>query len=258
METWKEKLTDYEFVLWNTKRFDIESVLWVKQAFETGQYAFAADYIRLYAVYNNGGIYLDMDMEAVRPFGALLDTDYMLAYENHISGNIEAGCFGATKGHPYIKKCMEYFENKAFFDPSLLPVIMNMPKSERNAFINPLVLPEIMKNAAQEFFGTDETRIYTRDYFTAKNVVTGKIERTENTFTIHHFATQYHSEEWRKNRDTEQKIRAVFGANTVLTKIVMRLRWIVRRVRRYGLAMAGRYYIDKYILRKTDISGEKK
>jgi hypothetical protein len=90
---------------------------------------------------------------------------------------------------------MEYFENRAFFDPSLLPVIMNMLKHERPPFfINPLILPEIMKNASKEFFGTDEARIYPHDYFTAKNVVTGKVERTENTFTIHHFATQYHSE----------------------------------------------------------------
>jgi hypothetical protein len=123
-------------------------------------------------------------------------------------------------------------------------------------FINPLILPEIMKNAAKEFFETDEARIYPHDYFTAKNVVTGKVERTENTFTIHHFATQYHSEEWRGNRNAEQKIRAVFGEKTLLSKIILRLRGLIRRVRRYGLLTAARYYIDNYILRKTDIKGE--
>jgi mannosyltransferase OCH1-like enzyme len=91
METWKQKLTGYEFMLWDTKRFDIESVLWVKQAFETGLYACAADYIRLYAVHNYGGIYLDMDMEAVKPFDELLNTDTMLARENHKNEYIEAG-----------------------------------------------------------------------------------------------------------------------------------------------------------------------
>jgi mannosyltransferase OCH1-like enzyme len=82
MDTWKQILKGYEFVLWDSKRFDINSVLWVKQAFETGLYAFAADYIRLYAVYNCGGIYLDMDMEAVKPFDELLNADIMLAYEH--------------------------------------------------------------------------------------------------------------------------------------------------------------------------------
>ena len=52
MATWKEKLPSYEFILWNFDRFDINSSLWVRQAFEAKKYAFAADYIRLYAVYN--------------------------------------------------------------------------------------------------------------------------------------------------------------------------------------------------------------
>ena len=53
MQTWKEKLPDYEFMLWNFERFDINSSIWVKQAFEKKKYAFAADYIRLFAVYHS-------------------------------------------------------------------------------------------------------------------------------------------------------------------------------------------------------------
>ncbi|MDR2342965.1 MAG: hypothetical protein LBD86_00355 [Spirochaetaceae bacterium] len=115
MATWKQKLPDYELMRWDTKRFDVNSVIWVKQAFEVKLYACASDYIRLYAVYKHGGIYLDMDMEIVKQFDDLLRLDLMLAYENHISKNIEAGCFGAAKGHPYIKKCMEYFETTPLF-----------------------------------------------------------------------------------------------------------------------------------------------
>ena len=59
IESWKRYLPDYEIMLWDTKRFDVNSVLWTKQAFECKKYAFAADYIRLYALYHYGGIYLD-------------------------------------------------------------------------------------------------------------------------------------------------------------------------------------------------------
>ena len=59
MASWKKYLPEYEFVMWDTQRFDINSLLWTKQAFEAKKYAFAADYIRLYAVYTYGGIYLD-------------------------------------------------------------------------------------------------------------------------------------------------------------------------------------------------------
>ena len=63
LASWKKHLPDYEVVLWDTERFDLESVPWVKQAFEAKKYAFAADYIRFYALYNYGGIYLDSDVE---------------------------------------------------------------------------------------------------------------------------------------------------------------------------------------------------
>jgi mannosyltransferase OCH1-like enzyme len=250
MATWKVKLPDWEFMLWDTKRFDINSVLWVKQAFEAELYACAADYIRLYAVYKYGGIYLDMDMEVVKPFDELLRSELMFAYENHISRNIEAGCFGAVKEHPYISKCMEYFESTAFFDQSLLHEVLSLPKFERHKFINPLILPEIMKNTAEDFFNKNEFHLYPRDYFTAKNVVTGKIETTKNTFTIHHFATQYHSEAWRKNRVAEQKIYAVFGEKTRLVKFVFRLRGTFLRIKKKGVFASLLYYIDRFVLRK--------
>ena len=66
MDSWKRYLPDYEFMLWNFDRFDKKSSLWVEQAFDNRKYAFAADYIRLFAIYNYGGIYLDMDVDGLR------------------------------------------------------------------------------------------------------------------------------------------------------------------------------------------------
>ncbi len=66
MKSWEEKLPDYEFMLWNFDCFDKASSLWVSQAFDNKKYAFAVDYIRLFAVYNHGGIYMDMDIEVLK------------------------------------------------------------------------------------------------------------------------------------------------------------------------------------------------
>ena len=68
IDGWYEKLPDYEFMLWDFNRFDIHSSQWVKEAFSKKKYAFAADYIRLYALYNYGGIYMDMDVEVLKSF----------------------------------------------------------------------------------------------------------------------------------------------------------------------------------------------
>jgi hypothetical protein len=249
MDTWQKKLPGYEIVLWDTKRFDIHRTLWTSQAFETQLYACAADYIRLYAIYTCGGIYLDMDMEVVKSFDPLLNTDILLAFENHISENIEAGCFGAEPGHPYIKKCMEYFENTPLFEPSLLPEILKLKKSERHECINPLILPEIMRNVLREYFYDERYPIFSRDYFTAKNVVTGNIEATENTFTIHHFATQYHSQEWREARALKQKIFAACGERGFLTMAIIKILGTMQRVEEDGLRKAMRYYWKKYVIK---------
>ena len=68
MASWHKKLPDYEFILWDTNRFNLEDSTWVKQAFESKKYAFAADYIRLFAVFNYGGIYMDTDIEVLKKF----------------------------------------------------------------------------------------------------------------------------------------------------------------------------------------------
>jgi hypothetical protein len=251
MDSWKSALSGYDFLLWDTKRFDINSTAWTRQAFETQLYACVCDYIRLYAVYHYGGIYLDMDMEAVKPFGDLLQRDLMLAYENHVSENIEAGCFGAAKGHPYIRACMEYLENRNFCDPELIPDLLRLDKTKRHDLINPPISPEVMKTVLQESFSSEKYPVLTHDYFTAKNVVTGKIEATPNTVTIHHFATEYHSEEWREIRASEQTINLRFGENTILSKILCGIGRVKRQIKKIGVRGAAGYYFFKYIKKRN-------
>jgi mannosyltransferase OCH1-like enzyme len=171
-------LKGYEFILWNFDRFDINSSIWVKQAFEMKKYAFAADYIRLYAVYNYGGIYLDMDVEIIKSFDDLLDSDIMIAVEDDNSKGIEAGCFGAEKGHPYIKKCLGYYKNRKF----------------KQMF----VLPFLMKSIKEKYFSKSDYNIHSSDYFTAKSQKTGFINITGNTYAIHHYAGSWFPDKYKK------------------------------------------------------------
>jgi mannosyltransferase OCH1-like enzyme len=218
METWRAVLGDYEFMLWDAKRFRIESTTWTAQAYKVGLYACAADYIRFYAVYNYGGIYLDTDMEVVKSFDDMLDSDLMLAYENRISNNLEAGCFGAQPNHPFIKSCMDYFERNNLFDPKDSDAILALPKGKRHDFINPIIAPALMKTKLIQY--PSQVKIYGRDYFTAKDVVTGVIEQTNNTHTIHHFATQYHTAEWRAERQLYRDIHKVLGEKSKMARLV--------------------------------------
>ena len=96
LDSWKKHLPSYEIILWDTKRFNIHEVPWVEQAFNTKKYAFAADYIRLYALYHHGGIYLDSDVEILKSLDNFLELPYFVGAET--SGTIEAAILGAEKG----------------------------------------------------------------------------------------------------------------------------------------------------------------
>ena len=112
LDTWKKFLPDYEVWLWDTKRFDIHSTQWTEQAFAARKYAFAADYIRLYALYNYGGIYLDADVLVYKSFDPLLSLPYFIG-EDH-DGSFEAAVIGAEKHLSFIKHLLDYYDGRSF------------------------------------------------------------------------------------------------------------------------------------------------
>ncbi len=71
--SWKKYLPDYEIVEWNEDNFDLSSNLYVKQAYDSKKWAFVSDYVRLYALYHFGGIYMDTDVEVLKSLDEFLD-----------------------------------------------------------------------------------------------------------------------------------------------------------------------------------------
>ena len=142
IETWKQVLPEYEIVLWDTNRFDINSVAWVKEAYESKKYAFAADYIRLYAVYTEGGIYLDSDVEVLKPFDDLLSSRSFIGFEA-ATEKIEAAIFGAEKGCEWCKKAMEFYDNRHFE--------VDKQGGINTAYIAPNIINESLKQLFPDF-----------------------------------------------------------------------------------------------------------
>ncbi len=167
IDSWKDKLPDYTIKLWDTNAIDVRSNLWLNQAFLVKKYAFAADYIRFYALYHYGGIYLDADVEVIKSFDNLLDKDLFLGEES--GGDVEAAVIGVRKGVEWIKECLDYYEKRPFikgdgsYDMRPVPLLINEKVKKYNIILYP----------------------YT--FFSPKDYNVGKINVTDDTYCIHHF-----------------------------------------------------------------------
>lgn len=109
MKTWTKHLKDYKIIEWNEQNFDINSHPFVKKAYENKQWAFVSDFVRAYAIYNYGGIYLDTDVFVIDKIDKLLENKAFVGYE-HPDYPFTA-VFGAEKGHPLIKKMLDYYND---------------------------------------------------------------------------------------------------------------------------------------------------
>lgn len=121
IESWKWNMPDYNIVVWDDGRIKEIDNLFMHEAIKEKKWAFAADVIRLYAIYNHGGIYLDTDVYVYKSFDSLLNNKAFIGRESsiHIEGiktinYLTTCCFGAEKGNKFIKKCLEYYNNRHF------------------------------------------------------------------------------------------------------------------------------------------------
>lgn len=176
IDSWKEKLPDYEFIKWDTNRFDINSVPYVKEAFEAKKYAFCADYIRAYALYTMGGIYLDSDVMVHKSLDKFLhhksfsslEFNYYHLY-SHISNKkevmvgIEAAVLGSEKGCEWLKDVLDYLGTQHY---------TNSKKQEKN--IMPRVIARILNKKYGFYYYPvyqklkDDFHVYPAEVFSSK------------------------------------------------------------------------------------------
>ncbi|RAK60732.1 hypothetical protein DJ021_13400 [Phenylobacterium hankyongense] len=141
MQTWRDCMPDYAVEAWNEDRLDMKNP-YVRDAYRSRQFAFVADYVRLLTLYEHGGVYLDTDMEVLRPLDELLDTGLFFGLQ--APGSVGAGVIGAVKGHPFLKLALDRLDAEARAGkpqyrplPELLTELANA-----NAAIAPVLFPE--------------------------------------------------------------------------------------------------------------------
>lgn len=181
--SWIKFLPDYEIKLWDFNRFPKGKSEWVDEAFAQKKYAFASDYIRCYALYNEGGIYLDSDVEVLKSFDPLLSKPYFLGLDS--MNHIEAAVMGFEKGDDIFKNALDFYDSHSFSSFNNLDLI-TMPQIlekiiTKGSSIKTVLSPNNLSN------DNDYFSILPYTFFSPKSMKTGKIESNNDTFTIHHF-----------------------------------------------------------------------
>lgn len=193
--SWKKFCPDYEIIEWNETNYDVRKNKYMSDAYDEKKWAFVSDYARIDIIYNYGGIYLDTDVELLRPLDELLKDkmfcgwesrdpildEKKITYENSV--NLGLG-FGAEKNNIALKDILDLYEKLNFINED----------GSLNLMACPHYQTEILKQ-----YGLDDTKrtyqklkdeiiVYPESYFSPKSMTTGEITLTDETYSIHHFS----------------------------------------------------------------------
>lgn len=190
MSSWKKYCKRYKVMGWNEKTFDIDKApIYVKEAFKMKKWAFVSDYVRLWALERFGGVYIDTDVEIIKPLDKFLVHEGFSGFSEIRAGDfrIPAALMGAKKGNGYIKYLLSYYKNKKFIKKN------RSPDLRANIFIiTEMTLAKYKFKLNNSYQEIPNYAYYPAEFFTPKF----KHHRykpiiTKNTYCIH-----YHNESW--------------------------------------------------------------
>lgn len=200
IKSWKKFCPDYEIIEWNEDNYDLSSApLYVRQAYEAKKWAFVTDYVRLQVIYEHGGIYMDTDVELIKPLEPLLQYNAYFGFEDGKHINTGLG-FGAVEGTPILHQMMEDYKDIPFVLPNgtfditpcpvrntriLLTYGLQQDDSEQILDGNILILPSI--------------------YLCPVSYHTGVRNKSKKTYSIHWFSASWQMPEQRKKHLQNQK-----------------------------------------------------
>jgi mannosyltransferase OCH1-like enzyme len=198
IDSWKKYCEGFDIKEWNGNNFDVEFNKYSKEAAEQNKWAFVSDVARLSIVCDHGGIYLDVDVELIKPIDHFLIDSMFIGFEKPDLINTGQG-FGAQKHFYLVKKMLDAYNDVSFinFDGTLNTApcpVYNTKAIEQEGFA--------INNTKQFMNGIT---IYPMEYFCPKDWKTGNINITNNTYAIHHFVASWWSEEERKQFEFYKK-----------------------------------------------------
>lgn len=250
--SWKKFLPDFEIKEWNESNYDVQKNKYIAQAYKAKKYAFVSDYARFDILYKYGGIYFDTDVEVIKDLYPIIEKGAFIGIEKGTSLLLNAGLGIASPAASAIYKIiLDSYKDEEFVNTDGTLNQKTVVTRVSDIF---KMYGFVEKDCIQYI---KETIIYPSEYFCPKNLLTGQLKITENTYTIHHYDGSWVSDENRLMTFLSQTTRRVFGngrtSNRIIKfhqAIILRTYSIVKRIRKIGFLNLMKYYVKKYIQKK--------
>ncbi len=194
-KSWKKYCAEYEIIEWNEDNFDISACpLYVRQAYEQKKWAFVTDYVRLKIVYDYGGIYLDTDVELLKPLDDLLCHNAYFGFEGGEYINTGLG-FGAEKGTSILNEIMDDYHEIPYVKADGTSDDTTCPKRNTEVFLR----RGLQRDDSQQTL-EGGICILPTEYLCPKDWKSGTIKVTAETYSIHHASASWYTSEMKKKR----------------------------------------------------------
>lgn len=203
IESWKKYCPDFEIKRWDEDSFDINTCEYIKEAYEKKKWAFVTDYVRLHALVNEGGIYMDTDVEVVQTLTPFLEHSAFSGFQDEKS--IPTGIMACEPGFPLFAELLGDYKGRHFINPD-----GSCNTTTNVSYITKSCLEKGLR-LNNTFQIIDGFALYPSEVFCAKSPTDGKLFANENTVTIHHFAGSWIDEAVKNRIDRRRRLSAKYG-----------------------------------------------
>ena len=182
--SWKKHCPDYEIKEWNETNFDIHLNRYTEEAYQQKKWAFVSDVARLWALVYEGGIYMDTDVEIIRPLDNLLANKAFIGFEG--TQWIGTNLMGTEPHNAFLQAFLEDYNHRNFTNPD---GTLNQTTNVEEITSRFLTQHNLERNGKQQQVG--DFTVYPTDYFSPYDYINGKVRTTNNTYSIHWFSQSW-------------------------------------------------------------------
>lgn len=188
--SWRKFLPYHEIKEWNEDNFDVNIIPYTQQAYEAKKYAFVSDYARFWILYHYGGLYFDTDVELIKPMDDIIERGPFMGIEVKAKEGeypeVAPGLgLGVTPGHELYKVLLDKYATLRFMNEDGSFNQKTIVKYNTEVLKEQGLLPS---NDIQQVVGV---WIYPADFFNPLDSLTGKLNVTGNTRSIHWYMNSW-------------------------------------------------------------------